>query len=41
MHADVVARRRGKSVEELVGKKAAAELAEAAVPSPVIPTGTL
>ncbi len=41
MHADVVARRRGKSVEELVGRKAAAELAEAAVPSPALSTGTL
>lgn len=35
LRADQIARRRGKSVEDLVGRKAAAELQQAAMPAPV------
>ncbi len=36
MRAETVARRRGKTVEELVGRKAAALLAQSAAPVPVV-----
>ena len=36
MNADAVARRRGKTVEELVGRKCAELLAQSAAPAPVV-----